>query len=63
MARGVRQEEEDVLHQDLETQPQSVGKAGPNAGHGERACPEAAQGDPKNRMDHQIPEYRRRKSK
>lgn len=58
-----RQEEGDVLCQDLETQPQSEGKAGPDVGHGERACPEPAQGDPKSKMDHQIPRYRIRKSK
>lgn len=60
---AVRQKEGDGLQHDRETQPQSVSKAGPEAGHGERACPEPTQGDPKSRMDPQIPRYGGRTSK
>lgn len=52
-----------MLRQDLATQPQCVGIAGPDAGHRERASMELSQGDLKSRMGHQIARCRGRKSK
>lgn len=54
---AVRWEEGAVLHQDLAAQPQGVGKAGPSAGHGERASVEPSHDG------HWIPRCRGRKSK
>ena len=52
-----------MLPQDLDTQLPGVGKAGPDLGHRERASPELSQGDPKIRLDSQIPRCKGRKSK
>lgn len=54
---AVRWEAGAVWHQDLAAQPQGEGKAGPSAGHGERASVEPSHGG------HWIPRCRGRKSK